>query len=378
MDLEIYKRGIKIKLRDRNNYNRVGGRRGIITELTKDSRKRLSWAYTQGDWKSMLTLTYHNDFPEQKESKQHLTRFLERLTRMGIKYLWILEFQRRGMPHYHVWMDRQYRDCPDWDDQANGSWLPGSWRSLMSIWLRVSGQIGDEQACAFAYHQKTYVNWRVIAGVDYASKYASKVQQKGLPPGLVTYGKWWGCSRGAIIADYVFSLETEECTENKAEFIRFRRNVSRCLKHWMKSKKKRMPVQKHSYSGCVAILKETRVNSIKNLYQYHSCYCVDDSQVYLDKSRLFRETSMPKNTNPIYVSIMPPLEDELIKWYDKFRKYEIGYATTPIGAVYGAYYRLARVLADFQKIQSYNYEQVLRIWCSISSMQQKGHVIQKF
>lgn len=58
---------------------------------------------------SMITLTY-GDYPTDKISKLHLDRFLKRLRRFYDKkhpntpfyYLWVLEKQKRGAPHYHI------------------------------------------------------------------------------------------------------------------------------------------------------------------------------------------------------------------------------------------------------------------------------------
>lgn len=59
---------------------------------------------------SMITLTYGKDYPSDKISKLHLDHFLKRLRRFHDKeypntpfhYLWVLEKQKRGAPHYHI------------------------------------------------------------------------------------------------------------------------------------------------------------------------------------------------------------------------------------------------------------------------------------
>lgn len=231
MVLEHWPRGIRIRMP--TGIRSSGGDRGTISQFSESSRRRLSWVYAQGPWKSMITLTYHNDFPDGVESKRQLQVVLQYLRDRRIQYLWILEWQHRGVPHYHIWLDHEFDDCPLSEDFSGNSWRP-----IVRSWLRASGQDNDSQAVSFALHQRAYTSWRVLAGCNYAAKYASKQEQKGLPVSVESYGRWWGCSRGVNKPVSVF-LYDEEDSELRKTSTSVRRNLHRAVQHLTKSVKRR-------------------------------------------------------------------------------------------------------------------------------------------
>jgi hypothetical protein len=80
-------------------------RRSEIIRFSKRSAKRLRFLVRNSEdrWKVFITLTYPKEFPcNGKETKAHLNAFLQYLRRRQIEYTWILEFQERGAPHYHI------------------------------------------------------------------------------------------------------------------------------------------------------------------------------------------------------------------------------------------------------------------------------------
>jgi len=190
----------------------------------------------QGPWKSMTTLTYHKSFPsDYRESKKHLNKMTKWLTKRNLLYLWIVEWQSRGFPHFHFWLDREFNDVPLWDDD-NGK---NSWRPIMRKWLKVTGQENDEAAVSFGLHQKNYTGWKVDIKVNYAGKYASKNEQKGLPNGIKSFGRWWGHSRELVLEEEVLMIpDSEESFEDRlesfAEWNQFRRQVKRFIERKFK------------------------------------------------------------------------------------------------------------------------------------------------
>jgi len=88
------------------------GKRSEITELTKKSRKRLleflasiSWHKLNPRSINVVTLTYHNDYPEDgQEVKRQFHNFRRDLTNEypGVIIIWKLEFQEREAPHFHL------------------------------------------------------------------------------------------------------------------------------------------------------------------------------------------------------------------------------------------------------------------------------------
>lgn len=202
-------------------------KREDITIFSKRSQKRLSWAYSQGPWRSMITLTYHKKFPDYEVSKEHLHSVLKVVKRMGLNYLWVVEFQGRGFPHYHIWLSEVLR--------------PGTTRNFLRIsnaWLRATKQYNDTpESIEFHHHPKIYTDWDVQVHLNYASKYAEKQRQKWLPVGVDKYGRWWGTDREVIKPVKEVTIEYDP--ENEIHAIAFRRNVHRAIFHWSRRKKKK-------------------------------------------------------------------------------------------------------------------------------------------
>lgn len=72
------------------------------------SRLRRYIENCRAEYRLFVTLTYPRTFPSAMESKSHLRRWLRALmlSPYGVtSACWVLEFQRRGAPHYHVVVD---------------------------------------------------------------------------------------------------------------------------------------------------------------------------------------------------------------------------------------------------------------------------------
>lgn len=85
-----------------------GGKRGKVKGFSKGSRRRLMQTIARirqdAELPNFVTLTYPNSFPQPKESKRDLKVFCQRLERAfpAAGYIWKLEPQERGAPHYHM------------------------------------------------------------------------------------------------------------------------------------------------------------------------------------------------------------------------------------------------------------------------------------
>lgn len=228
-------------------------KRAEVTIFSKKSQKRLAWVYANGPWKSMITLTYHRKFPDYKVSKKHLDVVLKTITRMGLSYLWVVEFQGRGFPHYHIWLSEVLR--------------AGTTRDYLTIancWLRATSDYNDtEESVSFHQHPKIYTDWDVKLNLNYAAKYAEKQRQKWLPIGLDTYGRWWGTNRSVVHP--VSSVEILASPETEIYHIAFRRNVRRAIFHWSKRKKKKR-YDKQTNCSFRFILSPERKRCILRLY----------------------------------------------------------------------------------------------------------------
>lgn len=78
----------------------------------------------------MLTLTYRgvDDWQPNhvKETLQHLRKWLKRAYGWTLRYIWVMELQKRGAPHYHVvvWLPRQVEKAELFLD-VRGYWPHG-------------------------------------------------------------------------------------------------------------------------------------------------------------------------------------------------------------------------------------------------------------
>jgi len=127
-----------------------------------------------------------------------------------IEYLWKLEFQKRGAPHYHmiVYLPKPYKI------EYLRKWFSKNWYEVAQrFWdLKIENHLKAGVSC-------DQVNNLRMAGA-YLSKYLAK--DEGDTP--KNQGRYWGCSRnwGEVV------LNCAELTGN--QLIHFRRLVKRFLK----------------------------------------------------------------------------------------------------------------------------------------------------
>jgi hypothetical protein len=92
----------------------------VITEWSRKSRSAMCRTFAELDYSSlvesgrvpaMVTLTYPGDWevvaPDGASVKRHMVLWRKRFQREygeSARYIWKLEFQRRGAPHIHLWM----------------------------------------------------------------------------------------------------------------------------------------------------------------------------------------------------------------------------------------------------------------------------------
>jgi hypothetical protein len=132
------------------------------------------------DFRVMVTLTYPATWPRSGPAvKAHLRAFTERVRRLGwfdeASWVWFLEFQDRGAPHFHLL-------CTEF---IGMHWVAEAWASItggdVSACTRVEGLRDPESAGA------------------YARKYARKSEQKAVPVGFESVGRMWGCSGARVL-----------------------------------------------------------------------------------------------------------------------------------------------------------------------------------
>ena len=179
--VEIYRNDARVRYTMRPNKIPAGGmsgeRRAEVETLSQKSLKRLAFVAQNTSVKlgHMVTLTYPSSFPlDGVTIKRHLQRFLQMVRRRGLSYLWFLEFQRRGAPHFHVLLTGALaRD------------------HVSQFWYRVVGS-GDER------HLRAGTRCEQIRSQEgaarYVAKYAAKREQKVVPRDFSSVGRFWGHS----------------------------------------------------------------------------------------------------------------------------------------------------------------------------------------
>jgi hypothetical protein len=154
----------------------VGSTRGKCAGFSRASRKRMIEKVLTIDTAAcgkglFITLTYPDKFPSPVDSKKHLKSFFMRLKRRytdGMFFIWRLELQARGAPHYHLLV-------------FGVDFIPLEW--LSQAWYEIVGS-GDID------HLKAGTNIeRMRTGngaVWYCSKYMAKETEDDLQ------GRAWG------------------------------------------------------------------------------------------------------------------------------------------------------------------------------------------
>jgi len=159
-----------------------------ITGFSFGSRNRLRHiaANSSDSLISQYCLTYHNDFPtDGKECKRHLRAFLQFLRRNfpEMYYLWIMEFQKRGAPHFHLFFNVK----PD----------KHIWDKITSAWIRISGGSKDAEWWHGSERGENWLDWD-MGTASYLTKYLDKAAQKVVPAGYHNFGRFWGHSREIV------------------------------------------------------------------------------------------------------------------------------------------------------------------------------------
>jgi len=160
-----------------------------ITGFSQKSRKRLfdkfnKIRYSEYGIPLFLSLTYHYDDPTNQISlKLQLRNFLKRLFRLlpDHHYIWKLEYQDRGVPHFHIIIFPL--------DKSADFFTPEIIKSINDHWLSV--KTCKCKSCT-KYAVKTVKVDTLTMALSYISKEIAKVQDRYESHDL---GRIWGTSR---------------------------------------------------------------------------------------------------------------------------------------------------------------------------------------
>jgi len=203
--------------------------RGIVQQLSQKSTNRLmQQCRNLTGFRYFITLTYPIDWrwccatklsrmlrpygesvcPVSVDvTKYHFEAFREWLRRREVNGLWWVEFQGRGAPHYHLFVDRYVNKY-----------------DLSEAWYRIVGS-GDVKHLAAGTNIRPI--WGVYGAQKYLSKYAAKERQKIVPPEFGRgFGRFWG-----LIGWQVPRLEIYGSAEDLAKALRVFRHLARNRKY---------------------------------------------------------------------------------------------------------------------------------------------------
>ncbi|MGB3321234.1 MAG: hypothetical protein WBB05_01340 [Mycolicibacterium fortuitum] len=118
---------------------------GVITEWSRKSRSAMCRTFAELDYTplvesgrvpAMVTLTYPGDWevvaPDGASVKRHMALWRKRFHREygePARYIWKLEFQRRGAPHIHLWMAPPI--SPGRSGRGFAQWLSETWAQIV-------------------------------------------------------------------------------------------------------------------------------------------------------------------------------------------------------------------------------------------------------
>ena len=177
--------------------------RGKIDSFSIKSKARLQHVCLNStcEFKSQMTLTYDGDSApaDGADLKADLNLFLTRMRKEfpGVKYVWVLEFQGNGNPHFHVFLNYDYS--------------VGMARFIGHVWnVTVKGsekhlavhQYVPEHQYKRPLNEKdkhgSFCPWSMGDGSYITYKYLSKSSQKSVPAHFSNVGRFWGASRGIV------------------------------------------------------------------------------------------------------------------------------------------------------------------------------------
>lgn len=179
-----YEKDLKVTIKDPLRSQVGGGLRKEITTFSPEARRRLRFLLrnTIDRMEVCLHLTYPAEFPASGQvCKKHLRTFLDCLRERKISYVWVMEFQRRGAPHFHLLID----------SRLDKEWISKAWYRIVKS--------GDEK------HLRAGTRIEAIDNeenrnkiINYLLSYIAKSYQKAVPSDFSQVGRFWGCSQGLL------------------------------------------------------------------------------------------------------------------------------------------------------------------------------------
>ncbi|GAA5522331.1 helitron helicase-like domain-containing protein [Aliifodinibius salicampi] len=232
---------------------------GDITDFSRKSKLRLLKKTNRVDHENksnpfFITLTYPEKYPEKREEyKRDLDTYFKRLKRAfgNLEYLWRLEAQKRGAPHYHllIYFENEI------NIEVLKKWTSRNWFEV----VQRNWDIKDLKHLKAGTNCKRIKEYRQV--VYYVSKYMAKEDEERLK----NQGRYWGVSTGW--EDFIASDKLEG-----KELIWFRRLLSRYLK-----RKNKYMSDKVAKGGSIEIWAPKKF--IIKAFLWSKLYCEENSPI---------------------------------------------------------------------------------------------------
>ena len=152
-----------------------GGTRNKISKFTPASARRLTFMVrNQPDMETFVTLTYPGEYTtDGRQVKNHLRKINQWMFRKyGCRGIWLLEFQERGAPHFHIMMIGK---------------VPKE--ELSRKWFEIVGSCDQRHLKAGTRIERIR---KPHAAYVYCVSYIKKNSQKVVPEEYHGVGRFWG------------------------------------------------------------------------------------------------------------------------------------------------------------------------------------------
>jgi hypothetical protein len=182
MELEIWANHVKVKRK--SSVVQATAKRGVVLGSSNKSSRRFRWAIENtpqllSDGVLFVCLTYPFVYPKDgREVKRHLDTFGKRCVRIGAFFAWVLEYQSRGAPHFHLLA----RFPESWDIEQTRDWIARNWFEVVAS--------GDEKHLQAGTSVEVARNRNGVG--FYLSGYLGKESQKTVPEDVTLPGRMWG------------------------------------------------------------------------------------------------------------------------------------------------------------------------------------------
>lgn len=206
-EVAVYANDVVTRRRSKLPRKRLGGgTRTSVKPYSKSSIRKFVFFFRNIEpLRCWLTLTYPVEFPHQAAViRDHRKKICRWLTAHGISYVWVIEFQKRGAPHFHLVLNSQ----PDRD-------------ALVSYWGSLASPSKSSKADKCVYLAPAR-SWDLT--VRYFTKF--KPRQRSVPALIEgELGRWWGHTKD-ITADPILVLRSSDDDSQALDVARLARKLN--------------------------------------------------------------------------------------------------------------------------------------------------------